>query len=333
MCVRLWVRTRPMRALPLMLGAVCVAAIAYRYYSAFIAAKVLCLDDSAGHAGAPAQRRAQLRPDQPAGCCSAITSRPSPGAGPLIGPVAGGAVRLSARLPVDPVRRGARRRRARLRHPDGLACAATAGRSPRSRARSSGRRSGSIAGVAILFIVIIALAAWATSWSTRWPRARGACSPSASPIPIALLMGLWMYRVRAGKIGEATVIGVVLLLVLRGGRQVGGRVELGACVPAQRAHAHARHRGLRLRRQRAAGVDAALPARLPLDLHEDRHHRALDRRHRDRESRAQEARRQPVRRRRARSSRARSFRSCSSPSPAARSAAFTRWSPAAPRPR
>src|SRR6201985_1346443 len=35
-----------MSALPLMVGAICVVAIAYRYYSAFIAAKVLSLDDS-----------------------------------------------------------------------------------------------------------------------------------------------------------------------------------------------------------------------------------------------------------------------------------------------
>src|ERR671915_1832179 len=35
-----------MSALPIIIGALCVIAIAYRYYSAFIAAKVLALDDS-----------------------------------------------------------------------------------------------------------------------------------------------------------------------------------------------------------------------------------------------------------------------------------------------
>jgi carbon starvation protein len=35
-----------MHALPLMIGAVCVALIAYRYYAAFIATKVLVLDDT-----------------------------------------------------------------------------------------------------------------------------------------------------------------------------------------------------------------------------------------------------------------------------------------------
>ena len=35
-----------MNALPIIVGALCILAIAYRYYSAFIAAKVLALDDS-----------------------------------------------------------------------------------------------------------------------------------------------------------------------------------------------------------------------------------------------------------------------------------------------
>src|SRR5712692_11756192 len=35
-----------MNALPSIVGALCILAIAYRYYSAFIAAKVLALDDS-----------------------------------------------------------------------------------------------------------------------------------------------------------------------------------------------------------------------------------------------------------------------------------------------
>src|SRR6267142_2434225 len=35
-----------MNALPIIVGSLCVIAIAYRYYSAFISAKVLALDDS-----------------------------------------------------------------------------------------------------------------------------------------------------------------------------------------------------------------------------------------------------------------------------------------------
>ena len=35
-----------LRAMPLMIGALCCLAIAYRYYSAFLAAKVMALDDT-----------------------------------------------------------------------------------------------------------------------------------------------------------------------------------------------------------------------------------------------------------------------------------------------
>src|SRR5260370_35960364 len=39
------IRGRDMNTFPVMLGALCVYALAYRYYSAFIAAKALALDD------------------------------------------------------------------------------------------------------------------------------------------------------------------------------------------------------------------------------------------------------------------------------------------------
>jgi len=74
-----------MHALPLMLGAICVAAIAYRYYSAFIATKVLVLDDSRV---TPAQRLSDGQNYVPTNRYvlfghhfAAIT-----GAGPLVGP-------------------------------------------------------------------------------------------------------------------------------------------------------------------------------------------------------------------------------------------------------
>jgi len=34
----------------------------------------------------------------------------------------------------------------------------------------------------------------------------------AATIPLALIMGLWMYRFRPGKVGEASLIGVVGLV-------------------------------------------------------------------------------------------------------------------------
>src|SRR5687767_10223047 len=75
-----------MTAFPFMLGALCVLAIAYRFYSAFLAAKVMVLDDSKP---TPAERLNDGRDYHPTHKWvlfghhfAAIT-----GAGPLIGPV------------------------------------------------------------------------------------------------------------------------------------------------------------------------------------------------------------------------------------------------------
>ena len=70
-----------LRAMPLMLGVLCVLAIAYRYYSAFLAAKVAALDDSRVDAGPSASTTARTTIRRTSGCCSAITSPPSPAPG------------------------------------------------------------------------------------------------------------------------------------------------------------------------------------------------------------------------------------------------------------
>src|SRR5271154_794881 len=75
-----------MHAMPLMIGILCVMAISYRYYSAFLAAKVACLDDSRP---TPAYRLNDGQNYHPTskwvlfGHHFAAIS----GAGPLIGPV------------------------------------------------------------------------------------------------------------------------------------------------------------------------------------------------------------------------------------------------------
>ena len=75
-----------MHALPLMVVAICVVTIGYRYYSAFLAAKVLALDDACP---TPAHRLADGHNYVPTNRWvlfghhfAAIT-----GAGPLVGPV------------------------------------------------------------------------------------------------------------------------------------------------------------------------------------------------------------------------------------------------------
>jgi carbon starvation protein len=81
--------------------------------------------------------------------------------------------------------------------------------------------AGMTAAIAILFIIIIALSGLGLAVvnalrDSPWGTFTIACS-----IPLALLMGLYMYRFRKGKIAEATVIGVAgLLLAVVFGEQI-----------------------------------------------------------------------------------------------------------------
>ncbi|MDP2315189.1 MAG: carbon starvation CstA family protein [Pseudomonadota bacterium] len=199
-----------MHALPLMLAALCTLAIAYRYYSAFLAAKVLVLD---GTRVTPAVARNDGQDYHPTNRWvlfghhfAAIT-----GAGPLIGPVLamqfgylpgylwilvgvclGGAVHDFVILAAS-VRRDGR----------SLAEIARAEISP---------LSGLVASIAILFVVVIALAGLGLAVvNALFDSAWGTFTIGMS-IPLALFMGIYLYKIRPGRVAEATTIGVVGLL-------------------------------------------------------------------------------------------------------------------------
>ena len=207
-----------MNALPIIVGALCLMAISYRYYSAFIAAKVLALDDSRpvpsdtmydGHNYYPTNKWVLF------GHHFAAIS----GAGPLIGPVLaaqfgflpgllwlvigvclGGAVHDFMILGASIRRKG-----------KSLAEIALTEISP---------ISGFVAGVAILFIVVIALAGLGLVVVNALAESPWGTFTVGFTIPLALLMGLYMYRFRKGRIVEASVIGVIGLLfaVFLGGK-------------------------------------------------------------------------------------------------------------------
>jgi carbon starvation protein len=207
-----------MNALPIIIGSLCVIAIAYRYYSAFIAAKVLTLDDSRpvpsqtmydGHNYYPTNKWVLF------GHHFAAIS----GAGPLIGPVLAAqfgflpgllwlviGVCLGGAVHDFMILAGSIRRK---------------GKSLAEMARTEiSPLSGLVAGVAILFIVVIALAGLGLVVVNALAESPWGTFTVAFTIPLALFMGLYMYRFRKGKIAEASVIGVIGLLaaVYLGGR-------------------------------------------------------------------------------------------------------------------
>ncbi len=207
-----------MNALPIIVGSLCVIAIAYRYYSAFIAAKVLALDDSRpvpsqtmydGHNYYPTNKWVLF------GHHFAAIS----GAGPLIGPVLAAqfgflpgllwlviGVCLGGAVHDFMILAGSVRRR---------------GKSLAEMARTEiSPLSGLVAGIAILFIVVIALAGLGLVVVNALAESPWGTFTVGFTIPLALLMGLYMYRFRKGRIAEASIIGVVGLLaaVYLGGR-------------------------------------------------------------------------------------------------------------------
>jgi len=200
-----------MNALPIIIGALCVIAISYRYYSAFIAAKVLALDDSRpvpsqtmfdGHNYYPTNKWVLF------GHHFAAIS----GAGPLIGPVLAAqfgflpgllwlviGVCLGGAVHDFMILAGSVRRK---------------GKSLAEMARTEiSPLSGLVAGVAILFIVVIALAGLGLVVVNALAESPWGTFTVAFTIPLALFMGLYMYRFRKGRIVEASVIGIIGLLL------------------------------------------------------------------------------------------------------------------------
>ena len=84
------------------------------------------------------------------------------------------------------------------------------GRSLAEIARSEiGPVAGAMAAIAILFIIVIALAGLGLAVVNALQESAWGTFTIGVSIPLALFMGLYMYRVRKGRIAEATVIGVI----------------------------------------------------------------------------------------------------------------------------
>ena len=196
-----------MNALPLLIVSLCVVAIAYRYYSAFIAAKVVVLDDARitpAHLLKDGQNYEPTNKWVLFGHHFAAIS----GAGPLIGPV------LAAQfgflpgflwLVIGVVVAGAVH--------DFTVLVASIRRNGRSLAEIARNEISPLAGIvgsiAILIIIEIAMAGLGVTVVNALRESPWGTFTIAMTIPIALFVGLWMYRIRPGKIAEASIIGVI----------------------------------------------------------------------------------------------------------------------------
>lgn len=200
-----------MNALTLVFVALCVFALAYRYYGLFIAQKVLSVRDDRE---TPAVKMAD-------GVDYVKTNKfvlfghhfaAIAAAGPLLGPVLAaqfGYLPGALWIIIGCVLAGAVH--------DTIVLFASVRHKGKSLSRIAeyeiGRLTGTVASFAVLFILILTLAGLSIAvvnamFSSPWGTYTVVCT-----IPIALIMGLYLHRFRPGDVKGASVIGVVLLFL------------------------------------------------------------------------------------------------------------------------
>ncbi|MCK9412472.1 MAG: carbon starvation protein A [Prolixibacteraceae bacterium] len=195
--------------MPYVIGALAFLALAYRLYYSFIATKVLMLNDSVE---APAFRlfdKHNYYP-MPKWVVFGHHFAAIAGAGPLVGPVLAaqfGFMPGFVWMLVGAVMAGAVHDvvilTASVRH-DGKSLAEIA-------KIEISNFSGTITTIAVLIILVIALAGLGVVVVNALAESSWGTFTIAATIPIAIFMGLWMFKFRTGKTVEATVIGVILL--------------------------------------------------------------------------------------------------------------------------
>ena len=205
-----------MNAVPIVLTALLVTALAYRYYSAFIAAKVVTLDDRRTPPSYTMRDGTNYHPTNKYVLFGHHFAAIS-GAGPLIGPV------LAAQYGYAPgllwmlfgaVLAGGVH--------DMMVLTLSVRRQGKSLAEIArcevGPMAGAIASLSILIIIVIVLAGMGKVVVMALSESSWGTFTIAMTIPMALMTGLWMYKIRPGKIAEASAIGVtgVLAAVILG---------------------------------------------------------------------------------------------------------------------
>jgi carbon starvation protein len=210
----------------LVVAGVCTYLVAYRFYSRYLAYTVFGLDD---RRATPSERLNNGRDFHPTNRWVAYGHHFSAisGAGPLVGPTLAaqfGFLPGTLWLIVGVVLGGAVQ--------DMLVLCASIRRDGKSLGQMAKEEVNPVAGmaamIAIFAIMIILLAVLALVVVNALRDSPWGLFTIAATIPIALLMGVWMNNIRPGKVAEATVIGIVLLLAaLLGGQYVAEHPEWG----------------------------------------------------------------------------------------------------------
>jgi carbon starvation protein len=204
-------RGESINALWFVTAALCVYAIAYRFYAAWLAAKVLVLDETRA---TPAERLDNGRDFIPTnkwivfGHHFAAIAGPGPLVGPtlaaqfgywpgtlwiLFGAVLGGCVQDMVTLFMSTRRNGR-----------------SLGQMARDEIGPVGGFAALIGTFAIMIILIAVLGLVVVNAMKHSP---WATSTVAATIPIAMIVGLYMRHFRVGKVLEASALGVILLLL------------------------------------------------------------------------------------------------------------------------
>ncbi len=211
----------------LVIAAVCTYAVGYRFYARFLATRVFELDD---RRATPAERLSN-------GVDFVPTNRfvlfghhfaAIAGAGPLVGPVLAaqfGYLPGTLWLIVGVVLAGAVQ--------DFVILFASMRRDGKSLGQMAREEINTVAGitamVAVLAIMGILLAVLALIVVNALKHSPWGLFTIACTVPIALLMGWWMHAFRPGRVGQASAIGVVLVLLATvGGRWVAESPALAA---------------------------------------------------------------------------------------------------------
>ncbi|MGA2347511.1 MAG: carbon starvation protein A, partial [Candidatus Sulfotelmatobacter sp.] len=201
-----------MNTFPILLGALCVYAIAYRYYSAFIAAKALALDD---RRITPAH---QFRDGHnfiasPKWVLFGHHFAAIAGAGPLVGPTLAAQFGFAPGflwLLVGAVLAGCVQDFTVL-----VASVRHRGRSLADIARTEVSPFAGLATmIAVLFILLVSLAGLGIVVINALADSPWGVFTIGATIPIALVMGVWMFKRHSGRISITgpSIFGVVLLL-------------------------------------------------------------------------------------------------------------------------